>query len=100
MSTSPIRMSSPRHSSSTTSITTQNQEVTSNNLTPPDSESSELDSTETATMKTKLVATAERPSLHSYTSFEATFDLHPPPSPPPSPKTLLTQEGGKGWWRV
>lgn len=38
---------------------------------------------------------AERPTMHTYTSFEAAFDLHPPPSPPPSPKAE-----GRGWWRA
>lgn len=39
----------------------------------------------------------ERPELHSYTSFEHTFNLHPPPSPPPSPKPVSE---GKSWWKI
>ncbi|KAK4704904.1 hypothetical protein P7C70_g1305, partial [Phenoliferia sp. Uapishka_3] len=41
-------------------------------------------------------AAASRPQLHTYTSFEAAFDIHPPPSPPPSPKV----EGKSSWWSL
>ncbi|KAL8283832.1 hypothetical protein RQP46_005264 [Phenoliferia psychrophenolica] len=41
-----------------------------------------------------LVAKAARPPLHTYTSFDEAFDIHPPPSPPPSPKA----EQPKSWW--
>lgn len=98
MSTSPIRMSSPHPSTSAHHAKVDEQESSLHNLTPPDSESSEVDSTDLTTTTIKNIV--ERPSLHSYTSFEVAFDLHPPPSPPPSPKIVLSQEGGKGWWRV
>lgn len=44
--------------------------------------------------KDERIVKAERPTMHTYTSFEAAFHLHPPPSPPPSPKPE-----GRGWWR-
>lgn len=43
-------------------------------------------------VETKL----ERPTLHTYTSFQSSFELEPPPSPPGSPKAPAE---GKGWWR-